>query len=98
MTPRSAQALLTIATNRAPLDFRIFPSCTARFTRLRASKMMFLGTLDASRRFRDPALELTQWMRTGVPMVEPRLGPLTPGLRTNERMESNGGKSTGWET
>ena len=49
MTPRSAQARLTMATNRAPLDFRIFPSWTARFTRLRASKMMFLGTLDANR-------------------------------------------------
>jgi hypothetical protein len=32
MTPRSAQALLTMATNRAPLDFRILPSATARFT------------------------------------------------------------------
>jgi len=38
--PRSEHALLTMATNRAPLDFRILPSCTARFTRLNASKMM----------------------------------------------------------
>ena len=29
MTPRSAQVLLTMATNRAPLDFRIFPASFA---------------------------------------------------------------------
>ena len=49
-TPRSAQARLTMATNRAPLDFRTLLSRVARFTRLSASKIISLGTVAARRR------------------------------------------------
>jgi hypothetical protein len=38
--PRSAQALLTMGTNRASLDLRIFTLATARFPRRRASNTM----------------------------------------------------------
>jgi hypothetical protein len=72
-THRSAQARLTMATNRAPLVLRILPSRTARLTRLNSSKIMPFGTVAARCR---------QYPSLSAP-VEGRgeFGPATSGLR-----------------